>query len=125
MRLLLDTHVLLWAVFEPNKLTTQAQQVIADSNNIVCVSMVSIWEIGIKCNIGRLAIPKSFFDEIPRFGFELLHVKVAHIKSYIGLPLHHRDPFDRMIIAQANHEQLTVATRDQNFADYQVATIAA
>ncbi len=124
MRLLLDTHVLLWAVFEPKKIRPQVQQLIADNDNVVCISMASIWEIGIKCNIGRLAIPKSFFDEVPSFGFELLTVTLAHVKSYLELPLHHRDPFDRMIIAQANHERLAVATRDQNFSDYEVETIA-
>lgn len=119
MRLLLDTHILLWAVFEPTKLSLSLQEAIRDTQNIVSVSIVSLWEIAIKQSIGRLSIPNTFFEKVQKdSGFELLLLQCTHIEQYMTLPLHHRDPFDRILIAQAKQEQLTLVTGDECIMQY-------
>lgn len=119
MRLLLDTHILLWAVFEPSRLSLELQAEIANTQNIVSISIVSLWEIAIKQNIGRLSIPNSFYDKVQNeSGFDLLLLHPSHIQQYIQLPLLHRDPFDRMLIAQAQHEHLTLVTNDDCIMQY-------
>lgn len=124
MRLLLDTHVLLWAVFEPSKLNPSLQEAISDSQNIVSISIASLWEIAIKKSIGKLNIPDSFFQKVQKeSGFELLPFQLAHIEQYLTLPLHHRDPFDRMLIAQAQQEQLTLVTLDECIMQYDGTSI--
>jgi PIN domain nuclease of toxin-antitoxin system len=112
MKFLLDTHSLLWTVFEPDKLSTEAQEIIVDQQNIICVSLISLWEISIKQNIGRLDIPKEFFEVVITGGFEMLPLSIAQIEQYQKLPLHHRDPFDRMLIVQAKEQKLILITRD-------------
>ncbi len=120
MRLLLDSHILLWSVFEPQKLFGTMQEAIANTENLVCVSIVSMWEIAIKQSIGRLIIPEGFFDIIyKKSGFDLLLLQPNHISHYLTLPLHHRDPFDRMLIAQAKAEQLTLVTNDEAMMQYE------
>lgn len=119
MRLLLDTHVLLWAVFEPMKLNDCVRKAIENKENIISVSMASLWEIAIKQSIGRLAIPDSFFEKIQNeSGYEILSVKPSHIQAYVHLPLHHRDPFDRLLIVQSQQEQLTLVTNDEHILGY-------
>ena len=93
MKYLLDTHALLWTIFEPSKLSTEAQEIILDRDNIICVSLVSLWEISIKKNIGRLDIPEEFFEVVRTGGFEILTLTMDQIEQYQTLPLHHRDPF--------------------------------
>jgi len=97
MKYLLDTHGLLWTIFEPDKLS-EAQEIILNQNNIICVSLISLWEISIKQNIGRLDIPEEFFEVVSQGGFEMLPLTTSQIEEYRTLPLHHRDPFDRMLI---------------------------
>ena len=124
MRLLLDSHILLWTVFEPEKLSPNAHDVIADKDNLVCISIASLWEISIKRSIGRLSIPDGFFDAvIHESGFSLLLIQPAHIMRYGALPLYHRDPFDRMLVAQAQEEQLTLLSHDEELLQYDVALI--
>lgn len=124
MRLLLDTHILLWAVFEPSKLSHELQTEIANTQNIVSISIVSLWEIAIKQNIGRLSIPNSFYDKVQKeSGFDLLLLHPSHIQQYTQLPLLHRDPFDRMLIAQAQHEHLTLVTNDNSIMQYDVSLL--
>lgn len=124
MKLLLDSHVLLWTVFEPSKLNPVLREAIEDKQNIVSVSIVSLWEIAIKQSIGRLSIPDTFYQKvIKESGFELLLIQPSHIQQYLQLPLHHRDPFDRMLIAQTQAEQLMLVTSDQALAQYQVAIL--
>ncbi len=82
MKFLLDTHSLLWTVFEPDKLSTEAQKIIIDHNNIICVSLISLWEISIKQNIGRLDIPKEFFEVVNKGGFEMLGLTIDQIEKY-------------------------------------------
>lgn len=125
MKFLLDTHSLLWTVFEPDKLSTEAQEIIADQENIICISLISLWEIGIKQNIGRLDIPKEFFEVVATGGFEMLSLTVAQIEQYRELPLYHRDPFDRMLIVQAKEQKLILITRDREISKYDVKTVKA
>lgn len=125
MKFLLDTHSLLWTVFEPDKLSTEAQKIIIDHNNIICVSLISLWEISIKQNIGRLDIPKEFFEVVSKGGFEMLGLTMDQIKKYRTLPLHHRDPFDRMLIVQARQQKLIFITRDSEISKYDVEIIKA
>ncbi len=124
MKILLDTHILLWSVFEPEKLSDDAKEIIADHHNYVFVSLASLWEIAIKKDIGRLNIPDHFFENIFKdTGFEPLQIQMAHIQLYLQLPLHHRDPFDRILIAQAKSRELTLLTNDKNMMDYDVAIL--
>jgi PIN domain nuclease of toxin-antitoxin system len=125
MKFLLDTHSLLWTVFEPDKLSTEAQEIIVNQQNIICVSLVSLWEISIKQNIGRLDIPKEFFEVVITGGFEMLSLTIAQIEQYRNLPLHHRDPFDRMLVVQAREQKLILITRDSEISKYDVKTIPA
>jgi PIN domain nuclease of toxin-antitoxin system len=121
MKILLDTHILLWAVFEPEKLSQELKAIIADYHNYVYVSLASLWEIAIKKNIGRLDIPDDFFETIfNNSGFEPLPVQMAHIQLFLKLPLHHRDPFDRILIAQAISRKLMLVTNDQQIMSYDV-----
>jgi PIN domain nuclease of toxin-antitoxin system len=125
MKFLLDTHALLWTIFEPDKLSIQAQEIIANQNHIICVSLLSLWEISIKQNIGRLDIPKEFFEVVTTGGFEMLPVTLTQIEQYRKLPLHHRDPFDRMLVVQARQQKLILLTRDLEISKYDVQIIKA
>ena len=125
MKLLLDTHTLFWAVSKPKKLSEDARAAIASEENVVFVSLASLWEIQIKESIGKLDLPPGFFKGLIPAGFEILAISLPHIETLRGLPLHHRDPFDRMLIAQAKSEQLTLATRDEEIAKYDVQLLGA
>src|SRR3954470_11165488 len=113
MRVLLDSHILLWSIFEKNKLSKKVQEIILNSNNLVFISIASLWEISIKKSLGRLSIPETFFDNIYKnSGFEILLIQPNHIAQYLTLPMYHRDPFDRMLIAQAQASQMSLITQD-------------
>lgn len=124
MRLLLDTHTLLWALVSPAKLPAPTARAIRDPANAVLVSAASAWEIAIKVAIGKLS---ANVDEIVRAGleagFDELAITLAHAVRVRSLPPHHRDPFDRMLVAQAVEEGLTVVTRDAVVARYGVSTL--
>ncbi|HVA22661.1 MAG TPA: type II toxin-antitoxin system VapC family toxin [Candidatus Micrarchaeia archaeon] len=124
MRLLLDTHALLWWLADEG-LTPHAAREIARIENQVLVSAASAWEIAIKRSLGRLQAPDDLVEQISAAGFEDLSIDCRHAIVAGGLPPHHQDPFDRMLIAQAVVEGLTVVTRDPRFAAYQVALLAA
>ncbi|NJL53613.1 MAG: type II toxin-antitoxin system VapC family toxin [Hydrococcus sp. SU_1_0] len=125
MKFLLDTHSLLWTIFEPDKLSTKAQEIIIDHNNIICVSLISLWEISIKQNIGRLDIPQEFFEVVSKGGFEMIELTMEQIAKYRTLPLYHRDPFDRMLIVQARQQKLIFITRDSEISKYDIEIIKA
>ncbi|MEM7759915.1 MAG: type II toxin-antitoxin system VapC family toxin [Cyanobacteria bacterium P01_A01_bin.40] len=125
MKYLLDTHSLLWTIFEPDKLSTKAQEIILDQNNIICISLISLWEISIKQNIGRLDIPEEFFKVVKKGGFETITLNSSQIEQYRTLPLHHRDPFDRMLIIQAQLQKLILITRDSEMSKYDVEIVKA
>lgn len=123
MQYLLDTHALLWTIFEPEKLTEEAREIIGDHNNVICISLISLWEISIKQNIGRLEIPDNFFQVVHQGGFKIISLTLEEIARYKTLPLHHRDPFDRMLVVQAQERGLTLITRDSKIAKYEVQII--
>jgi PIN domain nuclease of toxin-antitoxin system len=120
--LLLDTHPLLWWL-AGDDVGQQATEVIADPSNLVAVSAASIWEITIKRQLGKLRFDGSPTDETQEAGFDLLAVTAVHAEVAGGLPGHHRDPFDRMLVAQAQAEGLTLVTRDPAFGAYDVRTM--
>ena len=124
MRYLLDTHALLWALGEPTALSPQTRDIIADPTNLIFVSVASLWECAIKASIGKLDLPDDFFDAINETGYEVLPIQIAHLTRYRSLPMHHRDPFDRILVAQAQAEALTLITRDPEIAKYQIERLA-
>jgi PIN domain nuclease of toxin-antitoxin system len=123
MRLLLDTHVLLWWLANNPRLSAYARTVIADSDNQVFVSAVSAWEIEIKRAIGKLEAPEDLLGAIAANDFERLDIKIEHSLRLRELPLHHNDPFDRTLIAQALYEDLTLLSGDKKIAFYEVPRI--
>ena len=125
MRLLLDTHVLLWAIADPDQLTKRARDLIVDGRNAVLVSAASVWEIAIKRALGKLTAPEGLGAAIVTAGFDSLPISFDHAELAGSLPTHHHDPFDRMLIAQAQLESLTIVTRDTRFARYGVHLLEA
>jgi PIN domain nuclease of toxin-antitoxin system len=125
LRLLLDTHVLLWAMGDPGELSDQARGAIVDPDNHVLVSAASTWEMAIKGARGKLRIPDDLADQIASLYYEELPVTIAHSIEAGSLPKHHGDPFDRMLVAQARLEGLTIVTRNKDIGAYGVATLAA
>ena len=125
MRLLLDTHIFLWWLSDWERISEPARAAIADPGNEVFVSAVSGWEIGVKKAKGRLVAPDDLAAVVDEKRFEHLPLTFAHAERAAALPSHHRDPFDRMLIAQAQAEGLVLVTRDSRMADYEVATMRA
>lgn len=124
MKLLLDTHVILWWLAE-EPVTTEAQEAIQSPRNVVCVSAASAWEMGIKMSLGKLQAPESLSARLREERFTPLAVTVDHGLRVGELPLLHKDPFDRLLVAQAQLEGLTIVTRDRRIAAYDVETLAA
>lgn len=125
MKLLLDTHALLWATSDSNALSAEAREHIASEENIVFVSLVSLWELRIKESLQKIKLPSLFYKNLQPAGFELLPLLLSHIEALGRLPLYHRDPFDRMLVAQARCEQLTLVTRDEEIKKYDVNLLLA
>ena len=125
MNLLLDTHVLLWAIDQPEHLDETARELIRDARNRVVVSAASAWEIVIKRGLGKLRFDADLAGVIDAVGFDPLAVGFEHARVAGELPGVHRDPFDRLLVAQAQVEALTLVTRDPVFAGYDVPTLLA
>jgi PIN domain nuclease of toxin-antitoxin system len=126
MKLLLDTHILLWFQAGDPALPKETEQAIRSEANEAYVSMVSFWEIGLKHSIGKLPLRMTldaFFNTITEASFQILAVEQPHIVAASALPLHHRDPFDRMLIGQAKHEGMQLITLDAQFQAYDVPLI--
>ncbi len=120
MNLLLDTHVLIWALENNPKLSVEAREAIIDGKNLVFVSAASAWEISIKEAMGKIEIPDNLIKEINQHRFIQLNIDFDHVRLAGKLPDIHKDPFDRMLIAQAIIEKLTLVTRDRLIARYDV-----
>ncbi len=125
MRLLLDTHVVLWALADDRGLAEEARAAIVDGSNAVYVSAASAWEMAIKKALGKLRAPDDLEQQLVSHRFQPLDVNVGHGLAVEGLPLHHRDPFDRLLVAQARVEGLTIVTRDSRLSHYDVPTLRA
>jgi PIN domain nuclease of toxin-antitoxin system len=126
VRLLLDTHVLLWWIDGDPRISSRSRELIS-GDNAVAVSVVSIWEIAIKASLGRLAVPRDLRTylrrQLARNQFELLPVLLEHAVAVRDLPLHHRDPFDRLLIAQSRAEGLALVSRDTRMKAYEVEVV--
>ena len=124
MKYLLDTHTMLWSIFSPGLISSKADKIITDQDNMIYVSAVSFWEISLKYNIGKLELKNYTPDDIPglseKSGFEVLNLVPDDASSFYRIPKEiHRDPFDRMLIWQAIRNKLTVISKDDRFKDYQ------
>ena len=125
MQLLLNTHALLWWLNDDRKLGSSARAAITDASNVVFVSAASSWEIEVKRGRGKLAFDGDVADAIERCGFLELSIAVSHTKVAAGLPHHHGDPFDRLLVAQARSEGLWLVTGDAAIRQYDVPWIDA
>lgn len=114
MKLLLDTHAWLWFRTASPRLGARAHELMVDPANDVIVSVASVWEVGIKAEAGKLALPQPFeaWVDAALAGFDVLAITLAHVRIAARLPLHHKDPFDRALVAQAHVDGLTLLTAD-------------
>jgi len=127
MNILLDTHAFLWFIDGSPRLSAQARECIEDEGNGKLLSIASLWEIGIKISLGKLTLKQPFEELVPSQmqinGFDLLPVRIEHVTQVISMPFHHRDPFDRMLVAQCMGDQLPIVSRDPAFDSYQIDRI--
>ena len=124
MRYLLDTHVLLWARSAPEKLSGEAVAILRSAESELSVSIASLWECAIKSALGKLVVPENFYELVAE-DYGILGIEVAHLNAYGKLPMHHRDPFDRLLIVQAQIAGLTLLTHDRHIARYDVPVVMA
>ena len=124
MNLLLDTHTVLWTMLDPSNLSSKARGLIGDPANSLMVSVVSLWEITIKIQIGKLTVPGAdiafILQNLDGFRIRILPVTSEHLRTFQVLPRLHKDPFDRMIIAQAQAEGIPLVTADRDIRQYQL-----
>jgi PIN domain nuclease of toxin-antitoxin system len=124
MRLLLDTHVLIWLIDGDDSLSSAAKQAIDDEANSLYLSIASLWEIAIKMSLGKLQLEISLEQAVENFiipgGIEILPIHLHHLLALRYLSLHHRDPFDRLLICQSQVEKLILVSGDRAFGDYSV-----
>lgn len=124
MKLLLDTHTLLWAIGDPGRLSPTARALLEDEDHTLWCSVVSLWEITLKVQAGKLQLPagESYFREhLGKLGIErVLGVEATHIYALLALPGHHKDPFDRLLIAQCRVEKLALVSADAALQQYPV-----
>jgi PIN domain nuclease of toxin-antitoxin system len=125
MKFLLDTHVLIWSLENNPLLSEEARTAIIDGRNRIFVSAASVWEISIKVKMGKLSVPDNLAEELEQHRFSKLDIKFTHAHLAGRLPEIHKDPFDRMLIAQAITEQMTIITGDRKILQYHVETLRA
>ena len=129
MRILLDTHVWLWLEVSPESLSSDALKLLSDTQHELIISAASTWEIAIKYALGRLPLPMSpakfALDSLANNDFTPLFINHSHTLQVADLPKHHNDPFDRLLIAQAQLNDLTILTADKLFSAYDIETYAA
>jgi PIN domain nuclease of toxin-antitoxin system len=127
MRVLVDTHTFLWALLKNHRLSATAKQILTSKEHELYFSLVSLWEIAVKMKIRKLNTVGSSVtyirDEMAEYGMELLPIRYEHILELERLPLHHSEPFDRLLIAQAVAESLPILTHDEKFPLYPVKLI--
>ena len=127
MRLSLDTNVFLWLLAQPSRIPADVEDAITDPSNDVALSVAAVWEIIIKTGLGKLQMPGDVFSWLPaelsRRNIAVLDVKLQHVVALEHIPLHHRDPFDRVLVAQARVEGLTIVTHNRAFAKYDVPVL--
>lgn len=127
MRYLLDTHTFIWSITDPARLSTRVRDLIEDPDNDILLSCASAWEIAIKAGLGRMQPPRDVAEHVPeqllKHGFIHLPIELPHVLAVARLPLLHRDPFDRLLVCQAQLERLPLLTSDPNIQRYQVPVI--
>ncbi len=123
MKYLLDTHMVLWWLTDPDTIQKKAQKIIRDRSNVVYISSASLWEMAIKKSIGRLTLPHNLIEMIAMESFKILPITAEESLGVADLPMHHTDPFDRLLIMQAKLNDLIIITRDSKMADYPVIMI--
>lgn len=127
MKILLDTHIFLWLLSGDGRLSGPAKTIFLNEENEICFSVASLWEIGIKISLGRLKLADNWKevieDEMAVNLIKLLRISKGHCYKLVDLPFHHRDPFDRMLIAQAMVEEMSILTCDGQFCAYDVRAI--
>ena len=120
MRLLLDSHILVWAILQPERMTSALERTLADQRNERYVSTATIWELGLKQGREKITLPPDLTTDLEEINAEALDVTMEHAVATTKLPFLHADPFDRMLIAQAQIERLTLVTADRRIAAYDV-----
>ncbi len=127
MRILLDTHTFLWWVWDAPELSAKARKYIANPDNECLLSLASVWEIAIKSSLGKLKIDRPLDQFIPEQlsanGFKPLEIGFRHIVQVNTMPFHHKDPFDRLLAAQAREEKLLIVSADPIFTQYGIKRI--
>jgi len=122
VKLLLDTHAFLWAIGDPGRLSPNSRNAIEDARNDLLLSLASVWEIAVKSGLGKLTIPKPAVPFVQRqvvlHRMAMLNIQVAHLAAVERIPAHHRDPFDRMLVAQALEERIPLISGDRQLRKY-------
>lgn len=125
MRLLLDSHVLVWCATDDSRLSAVVRGIVTDPGHDVFVSLASAWELYIKTKSGKLTLKKDLRQIIAEHGYQIFPITIDHAEVAAALPFHHNDPFDRMLVAQAVTENLTLVTDDRLIGQYNVNILAA
>ena len=116
---LLDTHIVIWAMSDDKaKLGCEIYDIITDMSNVCCVSVISLWEMEIKASAGRLDVPDDIISDIKNIGFRWINLEPSHIMELRKLPKHHKDPFDRILIAQSKATSMKLLTADEEIKNY-------
>ena len=127
MKILLDTHALLWLITDNRQLSKTAKEIFLDQKNRLFFSITSLWEICIKMSLGKISLKngwlKTIQDEMKANAVNWLPVEIEHCAKLTKLPFHHRDPFDRMLIAQAIVEDMLLLSRDTRLSDYEITRV--
>lgn len=122
MRCLLDTHIFLWWLENDKRLKKSSRRVIEDPKNQIFASVANAWEISIKQKVGKLPLKTTIHECFKKSGFEIVPITLGHVLLLDTLPLHHKDPFDRILISQAKTENLVLITDDEKMAKYKIRT---
>lgn len=125
MRLLIDSNAFIWMVSQPRELSAASREALVDPANERFLSIAAVWEVAIKLSGGKLELPGTLQAAVDGMAAEILQITMRHVGRIQTLPFHHRDPFDRMMIAQAIEEGLTIVTRDRHFPAYGVPVLVA
>ena len=123
MRVLLDTHTLIWGLCEPDRLNVKTKELLTNIDNIIFVSIASLWELQIKKSLNKITLPDNFTSQLQENGYELLNITHEHISKLDTIPMIHRDPFDRMLISQCIYENIPLVTKDTEIIKYNIQII--
>lgn len=126
MKLLLDTHAFIWFIEGVSRLPVKTQSLIASSENEVFVSIASFWELAIKISLGKLKLSQDLptvYQQTPNHGFDILQIESDAIFKLLTLPMHHRDPFDRVLIASALTQNMSIVSVDKHFSSYETLDV--